>query len=98
MVVGDLEERGLQYDNITAHSERCSFHAASRTHYFSLGASRKMTSVMELLVAPLKVFAGLGLSPFQAFVVIGMLTSGAIMNWTYNFNNHDDDGDDDHHE
>ena len=57
-----------------------------------------MTSVMELLVAPLKVFAGVGLSPFQAFVVIGMLTSGAIMNWTYNFNNHDDDDDDDHHE
>jgi hypothetical protein len=57
-----------------------------------------MAYVLELLVAPLKVFAGIGLSPFQAFVVIGMLTSGAIMNWTYNFNSHDDDDDDDHHE
>lgn len=56
-----------------------------------------MASVLEVLEAPLKIFEGLGLSPFQAIVVIGMLVSGAIMNWTYNFNNHDDD-DDDHHE
>jgi hypothetical protein len=56
-----------------------------------------MASVYELLEAPLKIFEGLGLTPFQAVVVIGMLASGAIMNWTYNFNNHDDD-DDDHHD
>lgn len=56
-----------------------------------------MAGFVELLIAPLKIFAGIGLSPFQALVVIGMLTSGAIMNWTFNFNNHDDD-DDEHHE
>ena len=56
-----------------------------------------MAAIMDILITPLKVFEGLGLSPFQAFVVIGMLTSGAIMNWTYNFNNHDDD-DSDHEE
>ena len=50
--------------------------------------------ILELLKAPLTIFESLGLSPFQAFVVIGMLSSGAIMNWTYNFNNHDDDDDD----
>lgn len=56
-----------------------------------------MASLIELIIAPLKIFEGLGLSPFQAFVVIGMLTSGAIMNWTFNFNSHDDD-DSDHEE
>ena len=55
-----------------------------------------MTTVFELLEAPLKIFQGLGLSPFQAFVVIGMLSSGVIMNWTFNFNSHEDD--DDHQE
>ena len=57
-----------------------------------------MATIFELLTAPLTIFEGIGLSPFQAFVVIGMLSSGAIMNWTYNFNNHDDDDDDSHHE
>ena len=85
--------KSLHTLNRTLHLSHC-----TRTKHLPIGATRKMTSVMELLVAPLKVFAGVGLSPFQAFVVIGMLTSGAIMNWTYNFNNHDDDDDDDHHE
>ena len=56
-----------------------------------------MMQLLELLKAPLMIFENLGLSPFQAFVVIGMLSSGAIMNWTYNFNNHDDDDDDHDH-
>ena len=55
-----------------------------------------MTTIFELLEAPLRIFQGLGLSPFQAFVVIGMLSSGVIMNWTFNFNSHEDD--DDHQE
>ena len=65
---------------------------------YSIEQSLIMTSVLELLVAPLKVFEGIGLTPFQAVVVIGMLTSGAIMQWTYNFNNHEDDDEDGHHE
>jgi hypothetical protein len=56
-----------------------------------------MAAIMEIIIAPLKIFEGLGLSPFQAFVVIGMLTSGAIMNWTFNHSSHDDD-DSDHEE
>ena len=57
-----------------------------------------MTTIFELLEAPLRIFQGLGLSPFQAFVVIGMLSSGVIMNWTFNFNSHEDDDDDGHQE
>ena len=82
-----------QVTRTSEHQNRSSELAQSKEASFF---TKIMATILELIAAPLKIFEGLGLSPFQAFVVVGMLTSGAIMNWTYNFSNHDDD--DDHHE
>ncbi len=51
-----------------------------------------MTDLISFLERPLAYLAdGLGLSPIQAFVVIGMLVTGAYVQWQFQFGQHADD-------
>ena len=56
-----------------------------------------MANLFELLVAPLKLFEDIGLSPFQAFVVIGLLTTGVYVKWTFQQRGYDEHEHDHHH-
>ena len=55
-----------------------------------------MSGLLETLYAPLVALGDLmGLSPPLAFVVVGMLTTGAYVQWQFNHGK-DDDSDDGH--
>ena len=54
-------------------------------------------NVLNFLSEPLKVFEEFGLSPLQAFIVIGMLAAGAVTQWQFQHRHHVDDDNEHEH-
>jgi hypothetical protein len=54
-----------------------------------------MFEFLNLLLRPLVLFEKFGLSPVQAFIVVGMLTAGAYAQWRFQHipHAHDDNHD-----